>query len=79
MNKKDAAIERKRLFKIIEDLVKWANSTREDVLESARNEIRRSWRELCELNKDHPQAAELFNPNKLPAFHDPFAGVTLSR
>ena len=40
----------------------------------ARAEIRRSWREVCELNKDHPQAAELFNPDKLPALHDPFAG-----
>jgi putative DNA methylase len=74
MNKKDAAVERKRLFKIIEDLVKWENSTNEEVLERARAEIRRSWREVCELNKDHPQAAELFNPNGLPAFHDPFAG-----
>jgi putative DNA methylase len=44
------------------------------VLERARGEIRRSWREVCELNKDHPQAAELFNPDKLPALHDPFAG-----
>ncbi|MDR0779467.1 MAG: hypothetical protein LBF16_02085, partial [Pseudomonadales bacterium] len=34
----------------------------------------RSWREVCELNKSHPQAADLFNPDKLPAFHDPFAG-----
>ena len=25
-------------------------------------------------HKDHPRAAELFNPDKLPAFHDPFAG-----
>jgi putative DNA methylase len=73
-NKKDAAIERKRLFKIIEDLVLWKNSTNEEVLERARAEIRRSWREVCELNKDHPQAANLFNPDKLPAFHDPFAG-----
>ena len=24
--------------------------------------------------QDHPQAAELFNPERLPAFHDPFAG-----
>ncbi|MEO7300517.1 MAG: DUF1156 domain-containing protein [Verrucomicrobiota bacterium] len=73
-NKKDAAIERKRLFKIIEDLVLWENTTNEEVLEPAREEIRRSWREVCELNKDHPQAAELFNPDKLPALHDPFAG-----
>jgi len=74
MNKQAAAEERKRLFKIIEDLVLWENSTNEEVLERARAEIRRSWREVCELNKDHPQAAELFNPAKPPAFHDPFAG-----
>ena len=74
MNKKDAAEERKRLFKIIEDLVLWENTTNEVVLERARAEIRRSWREVCELNKDHPQAADLFNPEKLPALHDPFAG-----
>lgn len=35
-------LERKRLFQIIEDLVKWENSTNEEVLERARNEIRRS-------------------------------------
>lgn len=74
MNKKEAATERKRLFKIIEELVLWENTTNEVVLERARAEIRRSWREVCELNKDHPQAAELFNPDKLPALHDPFAG-----
>lgn len=74
MNKKDAAVERKRLFRIIEDLVKWENTNNEEVLERARGEIRRSWREVCELNKHHPQAAELFNPDKLPALHDPFAG-----
>ena len=73
-NKKEAAVERKRLFKIIEDLVLWENTTNEEVLERARAEIRRSWREVCELNKDHPQAAALFNPDKLPALHDPFAG-----
>jgi putative DNA methylase len=74
MNKKEAAKERARLFKIIEDLVLWENTTNEEVLERARAEIRRSWREVCELNKDHPQAAALFNTDKLPAFHDPFAG-----
>jgi putative DNA methylase len=73
-NKKDAAIERKRLFKIIEDLVLWENSTNEAVLEAARTEIQRSWREVCALNKDHPQATELFDPEELPALHDPFAG-----
>jgi len=73
-NKKEAATERKRLFKIIEDLVLWENSTNEELLACARTEIQRSWREVCDLNKDHPQAAELFNPERIPAFHDPFAG-----
>ena len=68
------AQERQRLFRIIEELVKWENTTNETVLEAAREEIRRSWRRTCEDNKDHPLAAELFNPEKLPAFHDPFAG-----
>ena len=35
-NKQEAAIERKRLFKIIEDLVLWENTTNEEVLERAR-------------------------------------------
>ena len=66
--------ERQRLFGIIEDLVKWENTTNETVLEAAREEIRKSWRRICEDNRDHPRAAELFDPDKLPAFHDPFAG-----
>jgi putative DNA methylase len=74
VNKEKAALERERLFKIIEDLVKWENTNNENVLERARTEILRSWRETCELNKNHPQAADLFNPDKLPGFHDPFAG-----
>lgn len=74
VNKKEAARERERLFGIIRELVKWENTNNETVLEAARAEIRKSWRETCELNKKHPQAAELFNPDKLPAFHDPFAG-----
>lgn len=65
---------RQELFKIIEDLVLWENSTNEEVLKRARAEIRRSWREVCELNKDHQQAAELFNPDRMPGLHDPFAG-----
>jgi putative DNA methylase len=74
VNKEKAALERERLFKIIEDLVQWENTNNEAVLDRARAEIRRSWRETCELNKNHPQAAELFNPDQLPGFHDPFAG-----
>ncbi len=74
VNKEKAAIERERLFEILEKLVLWENTNNETVLAEARAEIERSWRETCELNKSHPQAAELFNPEKLPAFHDPFAG-----
>ena len=66
--------ERDRLFEIIEELVLWENTTNEIVLEKARAEIRKSWRRTCADNRDHPRAAELFNPEKLLAFHDPFAG-----
>ena len=66
--------ERERLFKILEDLVQWKNTTDERVLEKARAEIRRSWRRTCADNRRHPRAAELFDPDQLPAFHDPFAG-----
>ncbi len=68
------AQERQRLFDIIEQLVKWENTTDERVLNEARAEIRKSWRGACADNRDHPRAAELFDPDKLPAFHDPFAG-----
>jgi putative DNA methylase len=37
-----ADIERKRLFAIIEELVKWENSTNDEVIERARAEIKRS-------------------------------------
>ena len=67
-------VERLRLFRIIEQLVLWENTTNEDVLNQARDEIWKSWRSTCADNRDHPRAAELFNPDKLPAFHDPFAG-----
>jgi len=68
------AASRKRLFGIIEQLVKWENSTNEEVLEKARYEIRKSWRETCELNNAHPEAIKIFDPNMLPSLHDPFAG-----
>ncbi len=66
--------ERKRLFQIIEDLVLWENTTNEEVLQKARDEIWQSWRRACAKNADHPQAKELFDRKRLPAFHDPFAG-----
>jgi putative DNA methylase len=69
-----ADIERKRLFRIIEDLVLWENTTNETVLQAARDEIWASWRRACAENVDHPRAKELLDRKKLPAFHDPFAG-----
>ena len=66
--------ERQRLFRIIEDLVQWENTTKETVIQAARDEIWASWRRACAENADHPRAKELFDRQKLPAFHDPFAG-----
>jgi len=66
--------ERKCLFKIIEELVKWENTTNEEVLQQARDKIWESWRYACAENADHPRAKELFDRYKLPTFHDPFAG-----
>lgn len=74
MTKAQAQLERDRLFRIIRRLVLWENTNNEAVLSEARAEIWKSWRETCDLNRNHPQASELFNPDKLPAFHDPFAG-----
>jgi putative DNA methylase len=69
-----AEIERDRIFRLIEQLVEWENTTNEEVLKKAREEIWNSWRRTCEDNANHPKAKELFDPKKLPAFHDPFAG-----
>jgi putative DNA methylase len=63
--------ERERLFGILKDLVRWENTTNETVLERARTEIWQSWRRACAENADQPK---LFDRDKLPAFHDPFAG-----
>lgn len=70
----DQENERLRLFALVSELVIWENTTNELVLNRAREEIKRSWRRACADNADHPEAAELFNPEKLPGFHDPFAG-----
>ena len=69
-----AELERERLFKLIEELVLWENTTNEEVLKRARDEIWQSWRRACAEHAGHPRAAELFDRHKLPAFHDPFAG-----
>ncbi|TQE99104.1 MAG: DUF1156 domain-containing protein [Spiribacter salinus] len=70
LTKEQANQMREELFEIIRELVKWENTTNEEVLERARTAIRESWRETCEMNKGKPG----FDPEKLPAFHDPFAG-----
>ena len=69
-----AQLERERLFEILRELVRWENTTNEEVLERARAEIWQSWRRACAANADHPRARELFDRHRLPAFHDPFAG-----
>ena len=70
----DQQRERERLFHLLEEMVRWENTTNEKVLEQAREEIRESWRRCCADNTGHPHAGELFDPDRLPAFHDPFAG-----
>src|SRR5206468_12845654 len=72
--KKKQERERERLFKIIDDLVQWENTTNETVLQAARDEIWQSWRRACAENADHPGAKDLFDRKELPAFHDHFAG-----
>ena len=56
--------ERQRLFRIIEELVLWENTTNEKVIQAARDEIWNSWPRTCAENADHPRAKELFNRNK---------------
>lgn len=65
-----ADAEREELFQIMRDLVLWENTNNEEVLGRARAAIARSWRETCALNPGKPG----FDPEVLPAFHDPFAG-----
>ena len=60
--------ERQRLFRIIEQLVLWENTTNEAVLEQAREEIWQSWRRACAENAAHPRAKELFDRRVLPAW-----------
>ena len=78
-----AALERERLFKLLDELVQWENTTNEEVLKRARTEILRSWRRACtenEIREDSlrstgsPSIEGLFDSDELPGFHDPFAG-----
>lgn len=70
LSREQAMQKREELFAIIRDLVKWENINNPVVLERARRAIRESWEETCAMNRGYAG----FNPEQLPAFHDPFAG-----
>lgn len=70
LSREQAMQKREELFNIIRELVKWENSNNPVVLERARRAIRESWVETCAMNRGYAG----FNPEQLPAFHDPFAG-----
>ena len=59
--------ERERLFRIIESIVEWENTGNRVILDRARNEIRECWERACAENKDHPRAAELYDPENCPS------------
>lgn len=66
--------ERVRLFDLIERLVQWKNTTNETILDEARAEIKGSWRRTCADWAGEAETSELFDLDRLPEFHDPFAG-----
>lgn len=72
--------ERQRLLRITERLAQWGNSRDKALLDEARDCIWKSWRYVCARFRTDPDPAlrdrvdELFNPDRLPAVHDPFAG-----
>ena len=82
--------ERQRLFKLIEELVQWENTTNETVLAAGHTmKYGRVGERTCEEHEAESREQEdsshstllvssLFNPEQLPAFHDPFAGGGVS-
>jgi len=66
----DQKRERDRLFSIMKKIVKWENADRKEVFTEARDEIWKSWRRVCSVNRGN----DLYDPDVLPEFHDPFAG-----
>ena len=68
----DQSHEQQRLFRIIEDLVKWENTTNETVLEKARAEIRRSWRRTCEDNREPPKGGRVIQSRPAARLSRPF-------
>lgn len=74
-NDESAREERERLFRIIEDLVKWENSNNEEVLDKARLEIARSVARTLDLPAPIGRdAIREFLATKAPPVLDPFAG-----
>lgn len=68
-------LERERLFRIIEDLIKWENKNNEEVLDNAKLEIAHSV--ARGLSLDVPagkEAVREFLATKAPPVLDPFAG-----
>lgn len=65
--------ERQRLFKIVEDLILWDNSHDDRAIRSAHKEIIDSWKRTC-LEHSSEKNSDIYNPDVLPPFCDPFAG-----
>lgn len=74
VNRKEAERKREEYFEIIRELVQWSNSNNKEILNRAYTAIIDSWKETCQLNRNHPEVDIYFNPERLPEFHDPFSG-----
>jgi putative DNA methylase len=74
VNKDKAQLERERLFSLIQRLVSWDNTNDQSLLAEIKQEVKKSWLETCHLNRAHPLADKLFNPEKMPPYLDPFGG-----
>ena len=74
--------ERQRLFRLIEELVRWENSNNETVINAARLEIARSHARSSSSTKAKeilregatPEAVNEYLATEVPPVHDPFAG-----
>lgn len=67
-------LERIRLFKIIEELSVWENSSKKSLFDRAYREIQRSWELTCKENEGSLEKSRLFDNKFLPNFYDPFCG-----
>lgn len=71
----EAQVERKRLFRLVEDLVKWENSNNEEFLASAREAIACSMaRNLGQELPSGDTAIRDFLERQVPPILDPFCG-----